>query len=100
MFCVVRGRSRLPSVASEFERKFKIQLFHPPRPDSRPDDYLPVAHTCFMSLELPQFSSLEVLHRKLLYAVNNCTSIDVDSTEQAQQAGRENGNIESEDEED
>ena len=53
-----------------------------------------------MSLELPQFSSLEVLHRKLLYAVNNCTSIDVDSTEQAQQAGRENGNIESEDEED
>ena len=94
----VWGRSRLPLVASEFERKFKIQRLHP-RPGALADEYLPVAHTCFFSLEIPAYSSLEVLHRKLLYAINNCVAIDSDSTEQAQQAGRMTGAIESEDDE-
>ena len=42
---------------------------------------------CFFSLELPPYSSVDVCHRKLLYAVQHCVAIDVDSTEQAQQAG-------------
>lgn len=173
------GRSRLPLVASEFERRFKLQRLHV-RTGASPDDYLPVAHTvsstaqhstallctalqrhaivlptvvcaslrcfallssplcrhlydrrlvwllsicpvllvvspltelllpcmchllivccavlccagvlcqCFFSLELPPYSSVDVCHRKLLYAVQHCVAIDVDSTEQAQQAG-------------
>ena len=36
------------------------------------DDYLPVAHTCFFSLELPPYSSQEIMRTKLLYAVYNC----------------------------
>jgi HECT-domain (ubiquitin-transferase) len=31
-----------------------------------------VAHTCFFSLELPAYSSLEVMTKKLLYAIYNC----------------------------
>ena len=42
---------------------------------------------CFFSLELPAYSCVDVCHRKLLYAVQHCVAIDVDSTEQAQQAG-------------
>ena len=45
------------------------------------------------------YSSVDVLHRKLLYAINNCVAIDSDSTEQAQQAGRNTGDMDSDEEE-
>jgi len=44
------------------------------------DQYLPVAHTCFFSLELPAYSSLEIMKEKLRYASFNCTAIDGDDT--------------------
>ncbi len=73
----------------------------------RPDSYLPVAHTCkraclrtwhftcvcmycrqllqfssrsrsgFFELDLPRYSSKAVLREKLLFAMQNCTTIDV-----------------------
>lgn len=43
---------------------------------SRPDDSLPVSHTCFNTLELPSYSSREVLREKLLYAIRNCGATD------------------------
>ncbi len=49
-------------------------------------------------LELPVYSSQSVLHRRLLYAVNNTVAIDVDSTEQAREAGRMAGAIDSDEE--
>ena len=80
--------------------KFKIQAgegcapFHPPfalfaflthcfrsAPDSvnsKPDDHLPLAHTCFFSIALPSYSSKEILRSKLLYAIKNCKSMDSD----------------------
>ncbi|CAM9475422.1 unnamed protein product, partial [Hapterophycus canaliculatus] len=50
------GRTRLPLTAEGFSQRFKLQSFV----RSPADDYLPVAHTCFFSLELPAYSSLEV----------------------------------------
>jgi hypothetical protein len=70
----VWGRSRLPTRREHFDRKFQITLYR----TDRPDDYLPVTHTCFFSMELPRYSTLEVMHQKLLYAINHCVSIDMD----------------------
>ena len=64
-------------------RRFKLQSCHL----SPPDDYYPVAHTCFFSLELPAYSSLEITKDKLRYAVYNCMAIDGDDTEVGIAAG-------------
>lgn len=52
----LHDRTRLPLTAEGFSQRFKLQSFS----RSPADDYLPVAHTCFFSLELPAYSSLEV----------------------------------------
>lgn len=36
------------------------------------DKNLPSAHTCFNQLDLPEYSSEEILELKLTYAINNC----------------------------
>ena len=72
----VWGRSRLPLTADAFPQRFKLQSFG----KSPPDSYLPVAHTCFFSVELPRYSTLEIMKEKLLYAIFNCQSIDGDDT--------------------
>jgi E3 ubiquitin-protein ligase HERC2 len=70
------GRSRLPLTASAFPQRFRLQSFN-----KRPADaYYPVAHTCFFSLELPHYSSLELMREKLRYAIFNCEAIDGDDT--------------------
>ncbi len=70
------GRSRLPLNAAGFSQRFKLQSF-----DKRPpDNYLPVAHTCFFSLELPRYSSIDIMRDKLRYAIFNCQAIDGDET--------------------
>jgi hypothetical protein len=70
------GRSRLPLTTAGFSQRFKIQSFgHFP-----PDAYFPVAHTCFFSLELPAYSTLEIMKEKLRYAIFNCEAIDGDDT--------------------
>lgn len=51
-FC--SGRSRLPASAADFPMNFKLTAPQP-RADERPDDYLPVAQTCFFSLSLPRY---------------------------------------------
>jgi len=39
-------------------------------------------------LDLPKYSSIEVLHQRLLYAITFCQSIDGDMTDNARQAFR------------
>lgn len=53
----VWGRSRLPLTAAAFTQRFTLQTFGRTPADS----YLPVSHTCFFSLELPAYSSEEVM---------------------------------------
>ncbi len=74
-FC--SGRSRLPATAADFPMPFKLTA-PPPRAEERPDEYLPVAQTCFFSLALPRYSSKAVLREKLLYAVRNADLMDAD----------------------
>ena len=76
----VWGRSRLPLTAEGFkDQRFRLQQF--PRTGRPADQYLPVAHTCFFSLELPRYSSLQVTRERLQYAIFNCQAIDGDGSQ-------------------
>ena len=74
----VWARSRLPSQAADFHQKFKI---HSPTGEGvreDPDQYLPKAHTCFFSINLPRYSSDKVMAEKLSYTMYNCIEMDAD----------------------
>jgi hypothetical protein len=76
------GRSRLPLTSDGFPQRFKLQSFG----KSPPDSYLPISHTCFFSIELPRYSTLEIMKEKLRYAIYNCQAIDGDDTSVGMQA--------------
>jgi hypothetical protein len=44
------------------------------------DDYFPHAQTCYRTLNLRRYSSMEILRKKLLYAAVHCRAIDLDFT--------------------
>ena len=73
----VWARSRLPLRAADFESPFKI-LRDSSNMDERADQALPSASTCFFSLTLPEYSSAQVLKEKLMYAINNVTTMETD----------------------
>jgi len=68
----VWGRNRLPATDTDWTQQFTVNAL------SADEKALPIAHTCFFSIDLPPYSSAEVLRAKLLYAIYNCTAIDVD----------------------
>ena len=74
------GRSRMPHDSPQpgtvNGRGLDIQLMSPTV--DRPDAYLPVAHTCFFSLELPAYSSAHIMRARLLYAITEGVAIDTD----------------------
>ena len=83
------GRNRLPFTEDDWgEARMKI---HTKDCAGAPDQYFPIAHTCFFSIELPRYSSKDICYAKLLWAVNNCVSIDADNTREgrANMAGLE-----------
>jgi len=74
------GRSRLPLTKADFSQRMKIQNMNIPN-GTNVDAYLPSSHTCFFSIEIPRYTTFEVLKAKVLYAIYNCPSIDGDNTE-------------------
>jgi len=68
----VWGRSRLPISENDWTQEFTVHLL------KASDSSLPISHTCFFSLELPNYSTYDVLRQKLLYACQNCLAIDID----------------------
>lgn len=64
----VAGRDRLP---------VKLRVL-PYANATNPDAVLPRATTCFFALELPDYSSLEVMKQRLYYSVENCADMDAD----------------------
>ena len=61
----VWGRSSLPAGPTGLTQKFKIQSAVGEGAETDPDSYLPKAHTCFFSLNLPRYTSEQVtaIHR-------------------------------------
>ena len=70
------GRTRLPLNESSFTQRFKISTLI--KNNAPADSFFPVAHTCFFSLDLPPYSSLEITKNRLRYAIHNCQAIDGD----------------------
>ena len=69
LFCrFAWGRSRMPERCAGV--KFIVELV-PLR------GQLPVAHTCFFQLDLPRYTSKEVLKEKLLSAIYYCKDMDL-----------------------
>ncbi|KDO29266.1 hypothetical protein SPRG_19926 [Saprolegnia parasitica CBS 223.65] len=82
----VWGRSRLPTHAADFTQDFKISGM--PKAVGKADTYLPLAHTCFFSIDMPAYTTKAVMREKLLYAITHCSAIDADNTTVAQRAGQ------------
>eukprot|EP01035_Chromulina_nebulosa_P020273 gene20273-26318_t len=77
------GRTRLPLNKAGFSNNLKIQNLS----STPPDIYLPESHTCFFTVDLPRYSSKEIMIKKLTYAVHHCTAIDGDGTSSSMRAG-------------
>jgi hypothetical protein len=71
------SRDRLPLRAEDFSNNFKLTLLRPSEGRS-PDDLFPMAHTCFFTVDLPEYTSLAAMTAKCKYAIENCTAIDID----------------------
>jgi hypothetical protein len=72
----VWARNRLPMKESDFDAPFKIQREN--SKNGNGDQALPSASTCFFSLALPEYSSQKQLKDKLLFAINNVTTMETD----------------------
>jgi hypothetical protein len=73
----VWARNRLPMRESDFESPFKIVRDSLNSGDTA-DQALPSASTCFFSLILPEYTSKETLREKLVFAINNVTTMETD----------------------
>ncbi|CAM9751893.1 unnamed protein product [Scytosiphon promiscuus] len=74
----VWARSRLPRKTADFHQKFKIHSPTGQGARENPDQYLPKAHTCFFSINLPRYSSDEIMAKQLRYTMYNCIEMDAD----------------------
>lgn len=70
----VWGRARLPLSEADFTQRFKIANFR----RSPADSFLPASHTCFFTLDLPTYSSVEIMSKRIRYAIYNCQEVDGD----------------------
>mmetsp|Transcript_7152 Transcript_7152/g.14050 ORF Transcript_7152/g.14050 Transcript_7152/m.14050 type:complete len:87 (+) Transcript_7152:701-961(+) len=69
----VWGRSRLPTDENKWEHPMKITCMN--RPD--PDRTLPVSHTCFFQLDLPEYTNAQTLYERLKVAIESCSVFDM-----------------------
>jgi len=71
------GRSRMPLTIEEMNNqqntRFILATAH-----KNTDLNLPESHTCFFQLDLPNYSTYEIMRERCLYAFMNCRSIDND----------------------
>jgi other hect domain ubiquitin protein ligase E3 len=63
------GQERLPATKEEYE-KLQINFKIKPHIDKKRIDIFPKADTCFFSLELPEYSSKEIMKKLIVTAIN------------------------------
>jgi hypothetical protein len=66
------GRTRLPLSSETFTQPMKLT-----QRSSSPDAF-PISHTCFFEIEIPVYTSKEIMRERIMYAIIHCTSIDGD----------------------
>ena len=62
---------------SDFDAPFKVQKDFK-NSGGNANAALPSASTCFFSLSLPEYNDKDTLKRKLLFAINNVTTMESD----------------------
>lgn len=74
------GQERLPCNDEDFERTNTRLMIKPAMNAEHKDGSLPKADTCFFNLELPDYSTKEVLKERLRYAIlTDCESMNADN---------------------
>lgn len=69
----VTGSPSLPSVQSQSpDERLEITVRCQPRSGA-----LPIAHTCFFQLDIPDYRSKEVFQQKLIYAIQNVNTFEI-----------------------
>ncbi|CAF3035361.1 unnamed protein product [Rotaria sp. Silwood2] len=71
----VWGRSTLPNRDENFSTNLQISRLEI---TGNIDDALPKSHTCGFGLDLPPYSTKEIMYERLNYAITYCSSIDND----------------------
>lgn len=69
----VWGRSKIPSDTTELNYKHCITLI-----TGRDNESFPEAHTCFFTVDVPEYTSLEKMTEKFKKAIELCGEIDGD----------------------
>ncbi|CAF1283378.1 unnamed protein product [Adineta steineri] len=72
----VWGRSTLPMRDEDFTSRFHINPYC--GSSNEIDRVLPQSHTCSFAIDLPEYSTTEIMYERLNYAVTYCSSIDAD----------------------
>lgn len=73
----VSGRSRLPPAPCEWN--FYVEYEPPKNEFFESDNRLPTSSTCAFRLLIPRYSSKDIMHQRLLYAIEHCVAIDLDA---------------------
>lgn len=73
------GQDTLPADDAEFTRTHtRLLIKAPSTTTANQDGMLPKADTCFFNVELPAYSTEDIMREKLLLAITMCTSMDGD----------------------
>lgn len=48
------------------------------RGSTQPNSSFPKSHTCFFTVDIPEYTTLEAMTDRMRYAIENCTAIDTD----------------------
>jgi len=78
-FVFTWGRSRLPTLEADYGQRFQIYMLN--RNKGAPDDWYPLGHTCGFYIELPRYTNINSMTKRVLWAINNSAEIDADSSE-------------------
>ena len=82
------AQERLPANDEEFERRQTRFMIKPALNNRHGDGSLPKADTCFFNLELPNYSTKEILKEKLLLAIHtDCDSMNAEAEHGADSDG-------------
>lgn len=73
----VWGRSKIPADTSQLRYRHRLDIS-----SSMDKTGFPIAHTCFFSIDVPLYETLEIMTEKFKYAIESCGEIDGDYGEQ------------------
>ena len=69
----VWGRDKLPLDCANLRDKHKIEVKRYANKDSHPQ-----AHTCYFTIDVPEYQSLQIMTAKIKMAMELCGEIDTD----------------------